>query len=283
MDMTGEYRIPASREVVWEALNDPEILKASIPGCEDLQQEGDHAFAAKVRAKVGPVNARFSGKVNIIDPDPPNGYRIEGEGTGGAAGFAKGGATVHLAEDGADTTVLTYEASASVGGKLAQIGSRLIDGTARKMADEFFAKFSQIVSERSSASASNGSTVGAAAAAGASSTIDTAAASPAAPAPSAVRPPPAASTESAAQSAPAAEVPGQDPEPVQPTPAAPAPPPSSHPAQQRESFIEEAEDAVRHTAEEVVDVADSATKGVPQWMWIAAAAVIIIGLLILLT
>lgn len=147
MEMSGEYRIPAPRETVWEALNDPEILKASIPGCEELTADGDNGFSAKVRAKVGPVSARFSGKVQLRDLDPPNGYRIEGEGTGGAAGFAKGGATVKLTEDGSDT-LLNYEANASVGGKLAQIGSRLIDGTAKKMADDFFAKFSEIVAEK---------------------------------------------------------------------------------------------------------------------------------------
>tara|TARA_R110002096_G_scaffold194848_14_gene377428 strand:- start:262 stop:879 length:618 start_codon:yes stop_codon:yes gene_type:complete len=147
MEMAGEYRISAPRQAVWEALNDPEILKAALPGCEELEKDGEDGFTAKVRAKVGPVSARFSGKVKLLDLDPPNGYRIEGEGTGGAAGFAKGGANVHLAEDG-NETVLTYDANASVGGKLAQIGSRLIDGTARKMADEFFAKFSAIVAER---------------------------------------------------------------------------------------------------------------------------------------
>jgi carbon monoxide dehydrogenase subunit G len=151
MDMSGEYRIPAPRQTVWEALNDPEILKAALPGCEELTADGDNGFAAKVRAKVGPVSARFAGKVQLLDLDPPNGYRIEGEGTGGAAGFAKGGATVKLVEDGGET-VLTYEANASVGGKLAQIGSRLIDGTAKKMADDFFAKFTEIVGEKAGAS-----------------------------------------------------------------------------------------------------------------------------------
>jgi carbon monoxide dehydrogenase subunit G len=152
MDMSGEYRIPAPRQTVWEALNDPEILKAAIPGCEELTAEGDNGFAAKVRAKVGPVSARFQGKVALLDLDPPNGYRIEGEGTGGAAGFAKGGATVKLTEDGGET-ILNYEANASVGGKLAQIGSRLIDGAAKKMADDFFAKFSAIVGEQAAAAA----------------------------------------------------------------------------------------------------------------------------------
>ena len=149
MEMKGEYRIPASRLVVWEALNDPEVLKAAIAGCEELERDSDTGFTAKVKAKVGPVSARFSGIVKIVNPDPPNGYRIEGEGTGGAAGFAKGGANVVLVEDGSDT-VLSYEANASVGGKLAQIGSRLIDGTARKMADDFFSKFGEIVAERAS-------------------------------------------------------------------------------------------------------------------------------------
>ena len=147
MEMLGEYRIPASRQVVWEALNDPMVLKASIAGCEELEQDGNGGFTAKVRAKIGPVSARFSGKVSIIDPDPPNGYRIEGEGTGGAAGFAKGGATISLEEDGSET-VLTYAANASVGGKLAQIGSRLVDGTAKKMSEDFFEKFCAIVVER---------------------------------------------------------------------------------------------------------------------------------------
>jgi len=147
MDMSGEYRIPAPRQTVWEALNDPEVLKASLPGCEQFEKAGENAFTARVRAKVGPVSARFNGKVNLLNLEPPQGYRIEGEGQGGAAGFAKGGATVTLTEQGTDT-VLTYEANASVGGKLAQIGSRLIDGAARKTADDFFANFSAIVAEK---------------------------------------------------------------------------------------------------------------------------------------
>ena len=144
MEMTGEYRIPASREKVWEALNDPEILKQSIPGCDELVKESDTEMSAKVSAKVGPVSAKFSGKVQLSDIDPPNGYKISGEGTGGVAGFAKGGAEVKLAEDG-NETVLTYTATATVGGKLAQIGSRLIDSTAKKMADDFFGKFAEAV------------------------------------------------------------------------------------------------------------------------------------------
>jgi carbon monoxide dehydrogenase subunit G len=140
MDMTGEYRIPASRAKVWEALNDPETLRASLPGCESLEKVSDQEFAATVVAKVGPVKAKFNGNVTLSNLNPPQSYTISGEGKGGAAGFAKGGADISLAEDG-DVTVLTYTAKADVGGKLAQLGSRLIDGTARKMADEFFTNF----------------------------------------------------------------------------------------------------------------------------------------------
>lgn len=145
MDMTGEYRIPASRQKVWEALNDPEVLRAAIPGCESIEKLSETEMTARVSARVGPVAAKFAGKVTLSDLDPPNGYRISGEGTGGAAGFAKGGATVTLADDGAGGTVLSYQAEAQVGGKLAQIGSRLIDGVARKMADDFFGRFSAAV------------------------------------------------------------------------------------------------------------------------------------------
>ncbi len=140
MDMTGEFRIPAPRDTVWRALNDPEVLKQSIPGCEEIVKLSDTELTAKVSAKVGPVSARFTGKVTLSDLDPPNGYRISGEGQGGVAGFAKGGAQVRLAEDGG-STVLSYTAQAQVGGKLAQIGSRLVDATARKMAEEFFTRF----------------------------------------------------------------------------------------------------------------------------------------------
>ncbi|SON54170.1 hypothetical protein HDIA_0629 [Hartmannibacter diazotrophicus] len=143
MDMTGEYRIPASRDAVWAALNDPEVLKACIPGCESLEKDGDD-LKATVVAKIGPVKAKFAGKVSFENVNPPVGYTIAGEGSGGVAGFAKGGADVALAEDGAET-ILTYTAKAQVGGKLAQLGSRLIDSTARKMADEFFGAFSQKV------------------------------------------------------------------------------------------------------------------------------------------
>jgi len=147
MDMTGEYRISAPRQRVWEALNDPETLKAAIPGCEELTKLSDNEMEAKVRAKVGPVSATFTGRVTLSELNAPVSYKISGEGKGGAAGYAKGGANVSLAEDGADT-VLSYQAKADVGGKLAQIGSRLIQGTAKKMADDFFGKFSAIVADR---------------------------------------------------------------------------------------------------------------------------------------
>ena len=144
MDMTGEFRIPAPRAKVWAALNDPEILKQSIPGCEEIEKLSATEMTAKVTAKVGPVKARFAGKVTLSELNPPTSYKITGEGSGGAVGFAKGGATVTLADDGAGTK-LSYVVEANVGGKLAQIGSRLIDATARKMADDFFTRFAAIV------------------------------------------------------------------------------------------------------------------------------------------
>jgi carbon monoxide dehydrogenase subunit G len=144
MDMTGEERIEASRQTVWAALNDPEVLKRCIPGCEALEKLSDTEMTARVRLKVGPVSATFSGKVTLSDIDAPNGYRIAGEGAGGAAGYAKGSALVRLIEDGT-ATILKYEVKADVGGKLAQLGGRLIDATARKLAGEFFGKFAEAV------------------------------------------------------------------------------------------------------------------------------------------
>lgn len=148
MDMAGEYRIPAPRQRVWEALNDPEVLKASIPGCETLDKISEDELSARVKAKVGPVSATFLGKVTLSELNPPESYTISGEGSGGVAGFAKGGARVRLADADGAGTVLTYDAKADVGGKLAQIGSRLVQGTAKKMADDFFGRFSRIVAER---------------------------------------------------------------------------------------------------------------------------------------
>lgn len=150
MEMTGEQRIPASRSTVWNALNDPEILRQSIPGCEEVRKVSDTEFEATVTAKVGPVSARFKGKVTLSDIDAPNGYTIMGEGQGGVAGFGKGGAKVTLRDEGPDT-LLNYTANAQVGGKLAQIGSRLVDAAARKMADDFFSRFGTIVAEQAAA------------------------------------------------------------------------------------------------------------------------------------
>ncbi len=146
MEIKGEYKIAAPREKVYAALNDPIILQACIPGCESLEKTSDTEMKAKVRMRIGPVSASFTGKVTLSDFDPPNGYRISGEGQGGPAGFAKGGAVVTLKEDAGDT-VLNYNVDAQVGGKIAQVGARLIDGTARKLADEFFSKFSAMVGD----------------------------------------------------------------------------------------------------------------------------------------
>jgi uncharacterized protein len=144
MTMNGEVQLASPREVVWAKLNDPEVLKTSIPGCEEMERTEDNGFRATVKVKVGPVSARFKGKVTLSDLDPPNGYKINGEGEGGVAGFAKGGAAVKLSEkDGG--TLLTYDVEAQIGGKLAQLGQRLINGTAKKLADEFFANFAKAV------------------------------------------------------------------------------------------------------------------------------------------
>ena len=144
MKLQGEERIEAPRERVWEALNDPDVLEKCIPGCETLEQQSATDMTATVALKIGPVKASFDGKVQIKNMDPPNGYRLEGEGKGGVAGFAKGGADVSLADDG-DATVLSYDVDAQVGGKLAQLGGRLIDSTAKKLAKQFFADFKKEV------------------------------------------------------------------------------------------------------------------------------------------
>jgi len=142
MEMKGEYRIPASREEVWAALNDAKVLAATIPGAESVEKTSDTSFAAVARTKVGPVSARFKGNVTLSNIDAPNGYTLTGEGNGGAAGFAKGSADVKLADDNG-VTVLAYNVNAQIGGKLAQIGQRFIDSTASKLADEFFGNFSK--------------------------------------------------------------------------------------------------------------------------------------------
>ena len=140
MEITGSHRIPASRETVWEALNDPDVLRRCIPGCESLEVLDDGTMTAVVVTKIGPVKARFNGSVAFEDVVPPEGYRIGGEGKGGIAGFAKGSADVNLTED-VDATVLDYKVDVQVGGKIAQLGSRLIVSSARKLSDQFFSCF----------------------------------------------------------------------------------------------------------------------------------------------
>ncbi|SSC65784.1 SRPBCC family protein [Ciceribacter selenitireducens] len=145
MDMNGSERIEAPVETVWQALNDPEILRQAIPGCESLDKTSDTAMTAKVVLKIGPIKAKFEGAVELQNLNPPHSYTIAGEGKGGLAGFAKGGADVSLEADGPDATILTYTVKAEVGGKIAQLGSRLIDSTSKKLAGEFFSKFGAIV------------------------------------------------------------------------------------------------------------------------------------------
>ena len=144
MNMTGEYRIAAPRQAVWDALNDAEILMRCIPGCEEFVKTSDTTFEAKVTTTIGPVKTRFTGAVTLTDIDPPNSYRMNGEGKGGPAGFARGGAKVTLTDDG-EGTLLSYEVEAKVGGKLAQLGGRIIDPAAKKLANEFFGRFTEIL------------------------------------------------------------------------------------------------------------------------------------------
>ena len=144
MNMSGEYQLAASPQTVWEKLNDADVLKSSIPGCEQLDKVSDTEFQAVATIKIGPVKARFKGRVHLTDLNPPHSYRISGEGEGGVAGFAKGGAAVALApKDGG--TLLSYNVEAQIGGKLAQLGQRLVNGVAKKMADDFFEKFAAAV------------------------------------------------------------------------------------------------------------------------------------------
>ncbi|NKB53506.1 MAG: carbon monoxide dehydrogenase [Rhizobiaceae bacterium] len=144
MEMKGTHLIQASRETVWAALNDPDVLRVCIPGCKELEKKSETELAATVVTKVGPVKATFKGEVTLKNLNPPNSYSIVGEGKGGIAGFAKGGANVRLSDaDGG--TQLDYDVDAKVGGKLAALGSRLIDSTAKKLAGEFFTKFSKHV------------------------------------------------------------------------------------------------------------------------------------------
>jgi carbon monoxide dehydrogenase subunit G len=157
MQMNDSQRIPASKDKVWAALNDPEVLKQCIPGCQNLDMTAPNEMTATVVFKVGPVKATFGGKVTLSDLDPPNSYRISGEGSGGVAGFAKGGATVRLESESPDITILHYEVDAQIGGKLAQLGGRLIDSTAKKLAGEFFTSFGALVGGTSATEAEPGS------------------------------------------------------------------------------------------------------------------------------
>ncbi len=145
MEMTSTRIVNAPPDTVWTALNDPAVLKDAIPGCESLERTTDTEWRVVVAAKVGPVSARFNGRIELADLNPPTAYTLKFEGQGGAAGFANGEAKVSLAPSGSDATALTYTAKAQVGGKIAQLGSRLIDGAAAKMADDFFARFAERV------------------------------------------------------------------------------------------------------------------------------------------
>ena len=210
MELKGEYRIPAPREAVWALLNDPAVLRDCIPGCETLDGSPGEGFSARVTTKIGPVKATFNGAVTLSNVNAPESYTISGEGKGGVAGFAKGGADVHLAEDGADT-VLTYVANAQVGGKLAQLGSRLIDSTAKKLADQFFACFAERAGAVSAADA-GGATVDEVAGLGVATALGMPGASAAAASQPSVAPtgptPPSAATE------PSSAVPAAAPDPV---------------------------------------------------------------------
>lgn len=147
MDIEGEQRIEAPKQKVWEGLNDPDILRECIPGCQSLEKKSDTELEATVSLKMGPIKAKFDGAVTLKNLNPPHSYTIEGEGKGGIAGFAKGGADVELTEESPDVTILTYTAKADVGGKIAQLGSRLITSTSKKLANEFFTRFNEKVSE----------------------------------------------------------------------------------------------------------------------------------------
>ena len=148
----GEERISAPIGRVWEALNDPDVLRASIPGCQSLEKKSDSELTATVVLKIGPIKATFAGEVTLANLNPPHSYTISGEGKGGIAGFAKGGADVKLTSDGNNATILNYAAKADVGGKIAQLGSRLIESTSKKLAGQFFSTFNETVSGGRSAS-----------------------------------------------------------------------------------------------------------------------------------
>jgi uncharacterized protein len=157
MELTGERTLSADRATAWAALNDVEVLKLCVPGCESIEPSGDNSYDVVLNAAIGPVKARFKGKLQLADIDAPNGYTLKFEGSGGTAGFARGEAKVALAETGPRTTQLKYVAQAQVGGKLAQVGSRLIDAAAGAMADKFFEAFAAQLAARAAPAAAAGS------------------------------------------------------------------------------------------------------------------------------
>lgn len=164
MKMTGEQHIAASRQRVWEALNDPNVLRQCIPGCQSLDKEGDDRFLAVAEVKIGPIGARFKGDVSLSDLDAPNGYTITGKGNGGIAGSAKGAAKVRLSDAAGGGTTVSYDVDAEVGGRMAQLGGPIIDATAKQLAGKFFAKFGEVVSGQAAAVAPAAAPVSSAAA-----------------------------------------------------------------------------------------------------------------------
>jgi carbon monoxide dehydrogenase subunit G len=236
MEMTGEHRIAAPRSAVWDGLNDPEVLRRSIPGCESLEKTSPTEMTATVTAKVGPVKATFGGQVTLSNLNPPESYTITGEGKGGATGFAKGGADVKLVEDG-DGTLLQYAVKASIGGKLAQLGARLIDGTAKKMAEDFFNRFAAEVEQRAGAAAPAAAPAPAAAApAPAAPAVPEIPVPIPVPAETVVTPPSPAEAPAAASAEPIpapqpvpAAPPAPKPAPAVAAPPRPAPPPAAEP------------------------------------------------------
>jgi carbon monoxide dehydrogenase subunit G len=183
MKMTGEQKIAAPRQRVWDALNDADVLRRCIPGCQSLDKESAERMKAVAEIKIGPIGARFTGAVTLSDLDPPNGYTITGEGQGGTAGFAKGGAKVHLTDDGG-ATLLSYEVDAQVGGRLAQLGGPLIDSTAKQLAGTFFKRFGEIVAPAAQPAAAAPAAQAAAAASAASGPAPAARTPAASPSPS---------------------------------------------------------------------------------------------------
>ncbi|MDR6293063.1 SRPBCC domain-containing protein [Inquilinus sp. 2KB_12] len=258
MEMTGEHRIAAPRSVVWDGLNDPEVLRQSIPGCDTLEKTSPTEMTATVTAKVGPVKASFGGQVTLSNLNPPESYTISGEGKGGAAGFAKGGADVKLVEDG-DGTLLQYAVKANIGGKLAQLGARLIDGTAKKMADDFFARFAALMEQRARA-------VPAAAAAVAVEPISAAPILPEAAAAIADVPPPVPAEAVVNPPSPAEAPAAASAQPI------PAPRPVPEPAPQT---------AVPRPLPAAAPVAEDRRGGLSPAIWISALIVIVLLLLYL--